>query len=67
LQVARGYVLSALSRLLRSRTAPALAAVIVPPLLSQFRVGYNLQSLEVLVQVSRHPRLVSPHRFLLNV
>ena len=57
-------MLSALSRLLRSRAAPALAAVIVPPLLSQFRVGYNLQSLEVLVQVSRHPRLVSPQSLL---
>ena len=49
--------MQALGLLLRQRAAPAVAAVIVPPLLGQFRVGYNLQSIDLLLHVVGHPRL----------
>eukprot|EP01043_Picozoa_sp_COSAG02_P036468 COSAG02_NODE_2672_length_8274_cov_3.014537_2_plen_1543_part_00 len=57
-EVARCYVLHALGQLLSQRSAAlAAAAVVVPPLLGQFRVGYNLQSFDVLLHLVVHPRL----------
>lgn len=57
-EVARCYVLHALGLLLcQPRSTLPVAAVVVPPLLGQFRVGYNLQSLDVLLHLVVHPRL----------
>ena len=51
-------MLDALGLLLRQRSVTlAVAAAAVPPLLGQFRVGYNLRSLDVLLHLVVHPRL----------